>query len=155
MVLGGLAALIFLIPHSKRRESLLALMIFQAILWLCDMFAFKFGLMSAPVRVLPKAIDLPVVIDYYFYPTLFSIYYVNRSGKSSEWSQLLSFFIWFSALTLYDILLERYTNLLKYDVIAWYGIWIYIGSLFFISQLCCNWFFREKSLFFCRQGERN
>ncbi|MFT4416183.1 CBO0543 family protein [Fredinandcohnia humi] len=151
MWLLGFIGLFLIIPRKNRRKGFLAFLMFQAIIWLCDMPAFTYGLLTAPVRELPKATDLPLTIDYFFYPVLFSIYYVNKRIKGSLWYRFTYFFIWITVITLFDIVLERYTDLLEYGILTWYGMWIYIGFLFYVSQVSCNWFFKDKTLF---QAER-
>ncbi len=143
-VLGIIGFLLF-IPRKDRRVGIMAFMIFQALIWLCDMPAFKFNLLSAPVRILPKATNLALTINYIFYPVLFSIYYVHRRVKGNLWSKFLYFFVWISAVTLLDMVIERYTDLLEYGFLTWYGMWGYISFLFYVSQVCCNRFFKDKS----------
>ncbi|WP_280525622.1 CBO0543 family protein [Neobacillus mesonae] len=116
-------------------------------MWLCDMPAFKYGLFSAPVRELPKATDLPLTIDYFFYPVWFAIFYVHKRIQANLWSRMTYFFVWVSVITIFDIVLERYTDLIEYETVAWYGIWIYFMILFFVSQVCCDWFFKDQTLF--------
>jgi hypothetical protein len=147
MWLLGFIGFIMFIPLHDRRKGFLAFLMFQAIIWLCDMPSFQFGLLSAPVREFPKATDLPITIDYFFYPVLFSIFYVKKKVNSSQGSKWKYFFIWTTVITMYDILIERYTDLLKYEILPWYGMWFYIVFMFYISQVCCNWFFKDKSLF--------
>ncbi|MFJ8256640.1 CBO0543 family protein [Peribacillus asahii] len=147
MWLLGFVGLILFIPRKNRRKGLFAFMMFQAIIWLCDMPAFKYGLLSAPVREFPKATDLALTINYFFYPALFSIFYVHKKVKGSLWSRFTYFFVWISIITLFDIVIERYTDLLEYGLLTWYGMWIYIGFLFYVSRVCCNWFFKDNTLF--------
>ncbi|MDR7001357.1 CBO0543 family protein [Neobacillus niacini] len=151
MWLSGFVGLILFIPRNDRRRGILALLMFQGIIWLCDMPSFQLDLLRAPVREFPKATDLPFTIDYFFYPVLFSIYYVHKKRRGSLGYRMTYFFVWVSIITLYDIVLERYTDLLEYDLLPWFGVWIYIGFLFYLSQVCCNWFFKDKALF---QSER-
>ncbi|MED3550978.1 CBO0543 family protein [Cytobacillus praedii] len=151
MWIFGFISFILFIPRKERRKGFLALMIFQAFIWLCDMPSFKYGLLSAPVREFPKATDLSITINYFFYPVMFSIFYVKRRVRGSAWARFKYFFVWISVLTLFDIVIERYTDLLEYGYLTWYGMWIYIGLLFCVSQVCCNWFFKDKAFF---QAER-
>lgn len=151
MWLFGFVGFILFIPRKNWRKGFLAFLIFQAIIWLSDMPAFQYGVLSAPVRELPKATDLPLTIDYFFYPVLFSIFYVNKRVWASLWSRMTYFFIWISVITLFDIVIERYTDLLEYGFLTWWGMWIYIWILFYLSQVCCNWFYKDKALF---QAER-
>lgn len=143
----GIICWYLFIPNNKRREGFLALMMFQAIIWFCDMPAFRFGVISAPVRLFPKATDLALTINYIFYPVLFSIFYVHMRFMSRLTHRVLSLLFWVSFITLFDIMIERYTDLLEYGFITWYGMWVYIGFLFYVSQVCCNWFFKDKTLF--------
>lgn len=62
----GFLGFILFIPRKNIRHGLLAYLMFQAIIWLCDMPAFEFGLLSAPVREFPKATDLAITINYFF-----------------------------------------------------------------------------------------
>lgn len=147
MWLFGFVGLILFIPRKDRRRGFFAFLMFQAIIWLCDMPSFQFGLLSAPVREFPKATDLAVTINYFFYPVLFSIFYVHKRVNCSLSTQFTYFLIWTSTITLFDIVIERYTDLLEYGLLPMYGMWIYIVFLFFVSQVCCNWFFKDKALF--------
>ncbi|MDF2855191.1 MAG: hypothetical protein K0Q87_1042 [Neobacillus sp.] len=151
MWLFGVVAFFLFIPRKDRRKGFLAYLMFQAIIWLCDMPAFKYDMLSAPVREMPKATDLPLTIDYFFYPVLFSIYYVRKKANGRLWSRVTYLFIWISASTLFDLVIERNTELISHEKLPLYGMWIYIGFLFFVSQVCCNWFFKDKDLF---QAER-
>ncbi|WP_276358435.1 CBO0543 family protein [Cohnella caldifontis] len=142
----GIVGFILFVPRKNRREGSLAALIFQSMIWGCDFPAFKYGLLSAPVREFPEASDLAITINYFFYPVIFSIFYVHLRLKRSLWSKFSSFFLWVSALTLLDITLEKYTDLLQYGLLTWYGMWIYIGFLFFISLVCCNWFLKKSGV---------
>ncbi|KKI91321.1 hypothetical protein WQ54_15365 [Bacillus sp. SA1-12] len=149
----GFVGFLLLIPRKDRRKGWLAFLMFQAFIWLCDMPSFQYGLLSAPVREFPKATDLAITINYFFYPVMFSIFYVHKKGNGSIWSRFAYFFVWISIMTLFDVVLERYTDLLEYGFITWYGMLIYIGFLFYVSQVCCNWFFKDKSLFQAEEWE--
>lgn len=138
--------LFLFIPRRDRRKGIFSLLLFQAIIWLCDMITFSLGWQHAPVRLLPKATDLPITLDYFFYPVLFAIYYVNKKVKGGLWSRFIYFCVWISVITLYDFAIERYTDLLVYDSLKRELVWLYFGFLFYVSQICCNWFFKDKAL---------
>lgn len=79
------------------------------------MITFVFGWQHAPVREFPKATDIPLTLDYFFYPVLFAIYYVNKKAKGGLWSRCIYFFVWISVISLFDNVIERYTDLLEYE----------------------------------------
>ncbi|MCC3356120.1 CBO0543 family protein [Bacillus sp. REN16] len=146
MWLFGFAGLFLFIPRKNRREGILALLMFQSIIWLCDMPTFKYELLSAPVRVFPKTTDLTVTINYIFYPTLFAIYYVHQRKNGNTWFMWTTFTAWVLVITLFDILIERYTELLTYGRMTWYWMLLYIAFLFFVSHAFCNWFYHHQSM---------
>lgn len=147
MWLSGAAASVAFIPPHKRREGALAFLVFQAIIWLCDLFVFRYGLFSAPVREFPKATDLSITIDYFFYPVMFAVFYVRRKEKAGYVRRAARLVLWISCLTLYDILIERYTDLLVYGKATWYLMWLYLLLLYCVSHLFCDWFFKDRALF--------
>ncbi|WP_319922086.1 CBO0543 family protein [Neobacillus dielmonensis] len=104
----GIIGFILFIPRSDRRKGLLSLLVFQAFIWTCDMPAFSYGWLSAPVRIFPKASDLTITINYFFYPVLFSIYYVHKRTKNSLWARFLYYFVG-SRVSLYMILFWKDT----------------------------------------------
>lgn len=72
----------------------------------------------------------------------------NKRVMVGLWLKFRYFFIWVSIITLlFDIVIERYTDLLEYGLLTWYWMWIYIGFLFYVSQACCNWFIKYEALF--------
>lgn len=122
----GITGFILFIQRKDLRKGILSLMMFQAIIWFFNMYLFKYGFISAPIRELPKAHDFPLTLDYFFHPFLFSVFYLHKSGK------VLFLLIWASVATLLDVVLERYTDILKFGKINGLGLFIY---LFRISLL--------------------
>ncbi|MHC0035334.1 CBO0543 family protein [Pseudoneobacillus sp. C159] len=146
MWLFGLIGCFLFIPRKDRRKGFLAFLMFQAIIWLCDVITFALDWQRAPVRELPEATNLPLTLDYFFYPVLFAIYYINKKSRSGSWSRFIYFFIWIFAITSFDFVIEKYTGILEYISLTWYSMWILFGSLFYISEVCCNWYFKDKAL---------
>lgn len=126
----GIVGFIQFIVRTDLRKGLLSFMMFQAIIWFCNMFLFQYGFIRAPIRELPTAHDFPLTIDYFFQPFLFALFYLYRGRMRSK---LTFFFIWISGVTLFDVIIERYTELLEFEKMTWYGLWVYMGLLYFIS----------------------
>ncbi|WP_127533927.1 CBO0543 family protein [Paenibacillus kobensis] len=147
MWLSGALVLVVFIPSNKRREGALALLVLQAIIWLCDLFAFRYGLLSAPVREFPKATDLSITINYFFYPALFAVFYSRRKEKAGLARRATMLVLWITCLTIFDGLIEQYTGLLEYGKITTYGMWLYLWLLYYTSLSFCDWFFKKRTLF--------
>ncbi|WP_257535724.1 CBO0543 family protein [Mesobacillus foraminis] len=147
MWLLGSAGFTLFIPRKDWRKGIIAFLMFQAIIWLGDMITFKFDWQHSPVRLFPKATDMPLTLDYFFYPVLFALFYGTKKLRGSLRSRFIYFFVWISVLTLFDSVIERYTDLLEYETATWYLIMLEFGLLYYVSEVCCNWFFKDKALF--------
>lgn len=147
MWLFGTIGFFLFVPHNDRRKGIFAFLMFQAAIWLGDMATFALDWQHSPVHLLPKATDMPLTLDYFFYPVLFAIYYGNKKSKGGLWSRFIYFFVWISVITFYDSVIERYTDLLEYKKMTWYWMWLEFAFLYYVSQVCCNWFFKDEALF--------
>jgi hypothetical protein len=147
MWLFGTLVFFLFVPLKDMRKGIFAFLMFQAIIWISDMSTFAMDWLHSPVHLFPKATDLPLTLDYFFYPVLFALYYVNKKSKDGLWYRFKFFFVWISVITFFDSMIERYTNLLEYDTMTWYWIWLYFAFLYYVGQVCCNWFFKDKALF--------
>lgn len=78
----GTIGFLLLIPRRQWREGIMAGLIFQTFIWGCDMPAFQFGLLSAPVREFPQASDLAITIIISFIPLSFPSSMFTRDGKA-------------------------------------------------------------------------
>ncbi|WP_453995843.1 CBO0543 family protein [Bacillus nitroreducens] len=139
----GIIGFFALIVRKDVRRGILAFLLFQAVIWFFDMFVFKYGLLYAPVREFPEAHEFPLTIVYFFHPLLFSIFYVYKRLNFN----FIYFSIWISSITLFDVVIEHYTDLLEFRSMTWYGLWVYFGFLYYASNICCDWFYKDKSVF--------
>jgi hypothetical protein len=135
-------AVVLYIPRLKRREALIALLTCQAITWVNSMLHEKYGLLAFPVREFPKATNLLFTTEYMMYPLMCAFYYIYepKSGK------LLRFFYLagcISFLTVVDVWINTYTDLIAYANYSWYWTWIDFFFIFLLVNVYCKWFFKQ------------
>ncbi|WP_413305683.1 CBO0543 family protein [Bacillus sp. 1P10SD] len=87
-----------------------------------------------------------VTTEYFFYPLL-SGFYLIFEPKRSLAIRILNLALWISGLTLMDVMLEKYTNLIEYVHYSWYLTWINFFCIFAITNLIYQWFFKDKAHF--------
>lgn len=146
----GILAFIFLTPKNHYRKVLFALLLCQAFVWISSLLHVKFHLLAFPVREFPKATDVLVTTEYFFYPLLSGFYIVfepKPKHKRSLAIRAVHLSIWTSGLVLIDHLLEKYTNLIEYLHYAWYFTWIDFFCIFAVTNLIYQWFFKDKAHF--------
>ncbi|WP_396953728.1 CBO0543 family protein [Neobacillus mesonae] len=147
----GLISLIKFVPKNRRRRMSFAVLLCQAFTWLSSMFHVKYHLLSFPVKEFPKATDLLITTEYLLYPLIFG-FYIIYEPKKSILSRISYLSFWISILTVLDVLLEKYTDLIEYVHYDWYWTWVNFFALFSISNIIYQWCFTDLPLL--RKHER-
>lgn len=146
MCIFGTTAIVLLIPKNRLRQTLFALLVYQALLWVSILFHVKFGLLSFPVREFPKATDVLFTTAYFFYPLMYGLYIIFEP-KVSFIVRLCYMSLWISGLTAIDYFIEKYSDLIVYENYTWYWSWLNFFILFLLSSLIYKWFFKDTLLF--------
>lgn len=139
----GIIAYLFLTPKKHYRKMLFTLIVCQSFLWLNSLIHVEFNLLDYPVREFPKATELLITTEYFFYPLLCG-FYIAFEPKRSIMGRFIYLSIWISALALYDLILVNYTNLIDYVHYAWYFTWMDYFCIFAVTNLVYHWFFKGK-----------
>lgn len=146
MWVGAILSSLFLTPKNCHRRLLFATILCQTFTWLNSLILVKLGLLSFPAREFPHASELPFTLKYLFYPLICGFYIIYQP-KKNKYYPLLYQLLWVSSLTILEVLMEKYTNLIKYIDFTWYWSWIDIFCLFTITNIIYKWFFHDKTLF--------
>ncbi|MEH7307571.1 CBO0543 family protein [Neobacillus drentensis] len=142
----GVIAFMFVTPQHRYRKVLIGLLICQALLWLNSLVHVELNLLAFPVREFPKANDLLVTTEYFFYPLLSGFYLVYEPERSI-WTRLIYLSVWSLAIAIYDQMLVNYTNLVEYVHYAWYFTWLDFFCIFAATNVIYQWFFKDKEYF--------
>jgi hypothetical protein len=102
------------IPTNKIRHGLLAFVYKQAITLLFGLVVAEKGLIKYPVREFKKAYKGSFSFEYFLYPSLCAIFNFYYPESRSRLFQFLYINSHAALLTLVEVVVERYTNLIKY-----------------------------------------
>ncbi|MEH7746748.1 CBO0543 family protein [Neobacillus drentensis] len=134
--------LLFLIPKNKIRLAVTVFLFAQAITWIFGLLVVQYGLISYPVRLFADVNRASFTYEFFVYPTvaaIFNVFYPHSSRK------VLKFFYYgayCTALTIPEVLIEKYTDSLEYHHWTWYWTWITLFLTFMITRGFCVWFYR-------------
>lgn len=142
----GLISFILFTPKNRRRRLIFAFLVCKTIAWLNNLLQVKFNIILFPFREFPKASEVLVTTGYFVYPLLCG-FYIIFEPKVNLISRFLYLIIWTTGLTVFEVILETYTNLIKYIHFAWYWTWVDFFCLFALTNIIYQWFFRDKTLF--------
>lgn len=132
--------------QKRKRKLLLAFLICQCLLWASSLVYTSLDLIAFPIREFPIATDLLVTTEYFFYPLLCG-FYIIYEPKGSFFFRVIYLSICTSLLVSFDVILERYTNLIEYVQYGWYWIWISFFWLFAFTNYLYIWFFQDQLVF--------
>ncbi|NMC57343.1 MAG: hypothetical protein GYA50_09005, partial [Eubacteriaceae bacterium] len=111
--------------------------------WILGLTVVQLGLIEYPVRFFPYATRTSFTFEYFVYPSIcviFNLYYPN--GKS-RFRQFMHYFYFCTAITIIEVLIEKYTDIIKYLHWTWHVTWITLFITFFLSRKFYVWFFSK------------
>jgi hypothetical protein len=123
LILSWVASIILLlwkIPKEKKREAQIVFLFAQTLGWLYVFIQSYFNNLVFPVREFPKATNMLVSLHFIIYPTFlvfFTLFYPNTNQKRKIF---LHYLLFISIHQVYEILLTRYTDLIKSKDWEWY-----------------------------------
>ncbi|TMV52073.1 hypothetical protein FE783_03765 [Paenibacillus mesophilus] len=140
-----------MIPERKRREAWIAFLACQAITWIGSLVQVRLGWIAFPVREFPKATDLCLTTEFFFYPLACAIYYIFEPKHSATFRICYSL-LWVFGLTLFDWNLSVHTEVLDYKRYTWYWSGLDFAITFVAANIYTRWFFKSQAL---RSERRN
>lgn len=133
------------IPKNKIRHAVLIYLFKQTITWFYGLYVVEKGLIKYPVRLFfKKANKASFSFEYFLFPSLCAIFNLNYPEKKNKITKFLYYIFHTGLITGLEVLLERYTNLIKYKKWKWYSTFITIGTTYYTSRVFYRWFFKNE-----------
>ena len=142
--------LLLFIPKNKVREALLIFHGKQVITWVFGLTVVQFKLIEYPVRLFPYANKSSFTFEYLSYPAICAVFNINYPIGKSNIRKFMHYFSFVTTITAFEILCEKYTNILTYLHWTWYVTWITLFLTFFIVRKYYLWFFNYNNY---KEGE--
>ena len=137
--------LLMFIPKNKIREASVAFLFKHLITWLFGLIVVELRLIKYPIRLFfPYATKSSFSFEYFIYPSLCAIFNVHYPTKKNFLGQFMYYFYFCTSMTFLEIILEKYTQILKYIHWTWYITWITLFITFYVSRKFYEWFFKLK-----------
>ena len=115
IILGvGLLLIPFAFKREKLKDWFLIFFLKGYISSFLDQIIVKKKQISYPVRFMSKYFDSSILFDYLLFPIL-CVFYNRTSEKSNLHSIFLQSFIYSTPMTVLEVILEKNTNLIRYN----------------------------------------
>ena len=135
------ALLIWTVPVERIREAIVIFFFKQSLTWLFGLLVVQLGLIKYPSRVFSKATNTSFTYEFWVYPIICIIFNLYYPFGESVVAQIWHYTVYSSAIAVIEYILERYTQLIKYENWAWYWTWITLALTFLASNLFYRWLF--------------
>ncbi|MEW4211643.1 CBO0543 family protein [Priestia megaterium] len=132
-----------LVPRHKIIDAHISFLFMQVITWLFGTLVVENRLIKYPVRFLDYAYKASFSFEYYLYPSisaLFNLYFPKKHSWKSKFFYSVSYP---TVITVIEVLLEKYTNLITYIHWTWYWSWITLLVTLLISYRYYIWFLKK------------
>jgi hypothetical protein len=144
IVIMAVLLLIF-VRRDMIRQAIIIFLFKQLLTWLLGLIVVEFGLIVYPIRFFPNATKSSFTFEYLIYPAICVIFNLHYPNGKSRIRQFLHFVYFCSAITVVEVLCERYTDIIKYIHWTWYATWISLFLTFYISRKFYVWFFKNEN----------
>jgi hypothetical protein len=135
--------LIYGVPKSKLREASLSLLFMQSFTWVTSGIVVELKLISYPVRFFSYAFRTNFAFEYIIFPivsVLFNLYF-PRNGTVLK--KLLYSITFPSVLIIGEIIVEKYTDNIRYINWNWFYSWSSMWGSLLLAYFFYRWFFKK------------
>ncbi|SDO32301.1 hypothetical protein SAMN04487897_1124 [Paenibacillus sp. yr247] len=139
-------ALLVFVPKKKMREASAVYLFKLFLTWGLGLFVVQMKWIEYPDRfIFPYAHKSNFTFEFFVYPSICVLFMLYYPEKKRYITQLGYFAAYCSIMTLLEVLIEHYTQLIHYIKWTWYWTWISLFLTFSLSRIYYIWFFRIKS----------
>jgi hypothetical protein len=131
------------VHKEKLLDAHVSFFFMQVQTWIYGAIVVENRLIEYPVRFLYYAYRVSLVFEYFVFPTisvLFNIYFPTRKGFIHKMIYIIAYP---TAITIIEVILEKYTDVIKYLHWSWYWSWLTMLITLLISYRYYLWFFQK------------
>ncbi len=143
----GVFLLFIFVPKDKIRQAQIPFLFKQATTWFFGLIVVEKNLIEYPYRpFFKKTYKASFCFEYFLYPVfsiLFNLYYPEKRNIIVK--ALYNLFHT-SLLVGSEVLIAKYTKLIRYKKWAWYWSFLTIWLSNYLSHAYYKWFFKDDSL---------
>ncbi|MCZ8518377.1 MULTISPECIES: CBO0543 family protein [Paenibacillus] len=135
--------LIACIPKDKVRDAHVIFLFKQVLTWLIGLLVVEKGLIEYPNREFPHASGTSFSFEYFIFPAICVVFNLRYPEGKSTLFKICWWLFFPSWMTASEVILETYTDLIRYKNWTWYYTWISLLVTFYISRRYYKWFTKK------------
>ncbi len=141
----GIFLLLRFVPKDKIRHATVAFLLKQIMTWIFGLLVVEKGLIEYPYRpFFKKTYKASFDFEFFLYPVLSALFNIHYPEKRNILLKALYYFMYTSLITGPEVLLVKYTKLIRYKKWHWYWsfitMWLsnYLSHVFYKRILSDN-----------------
>jgi hypothetical protein len=133
------------IPKDKQREASIAFSFQQFVTWFLGLVVVELDLIEYPVRELADVNGSSFLFEFLVYPVIGIYFCLYYPLKSPNWKKVIYISSFSTAITIPEIIVENYTNLIRYIHWDWYVTWTSVYATLYLLWFFYKWYFKLQS----------
>jgi hypothetical protein len=134
--------LLVFIPKEKIRHALVIFFFKQFMTWILGLTVVELKLIEYPVRSFSYATRSSFDFEYFIYPAFCVLFNLHYPKDKNFLGQFMYYTYYCSVITIIEVMVEKYTNILTYIHWTWYITWISFFITFYLSRKFYLWYFQ-------------
>jgi hypothetical protein len=145
VTLISIISLLF-IPKKKRFQAQLIFLFVQFPTWILGLSAVELRLLEYPYRELSKVNRTSFIFEYLVLPVLCIHFNAHFPQNVTRKKKLVFYLGTTSILTGVEVVLEKFTDVIKYTGWKWYMTFLSVWFVLWLSRIVTSWYFKNNKL---------
>lgn len=134
--------LVLVIPRQQYRLAAMAFLTTQFMTTILGHIVVESGALIYPVREFAQINRTSFIYEFLAYPMISAVFNAYYPARRNRLWQIGYHVLYSSVLTIIEVMIERYTNLIRYIEWNWFWTWGSLLITFSITRVVCVVFFR-------------
>lgn len=132
---------LLLVPKKNWIQAQFVFLFTQLPTWLFGLIVVERHLLEYPYRELSKVNSTSFIFEYLVLPIICVHFNAHFPVKATKMKKLLFYLVTSLIFTIGELILERYTTLIKYTGWEWYMTFLSVWFVLWLSKITTQWFF--------------
>ncbi|HZG60197.1 MAG TPA: CBO0543 family protein [Anoxybacillus sp.] len=134
----GMVLFVFSLRKPLIKDTILVFLLKAYFSTFIGVIVVEEKLVEYPVRFLSKYFEASILFEYFLYPIM-CVYYYQTSYHSRYLGIVVQCALYTAALTIIEVLCEKYTHLIKYHTWTWMHSFISIFLVSLFVRIIMQW----------------
>lgn len=134
---------LFFIPKDFYRKASISFLFMIFVSWFLGILVVEYKLIEYPQRFLASVNETSFTFEFFVFPVVGVFYNLYYPARQHFLKQVLYTSAFTTALVIPELIIEKYTDLIKYINWTWYISWISVFATLALLRFFYKWYFKK------------